>query len=382
MVTGAYQLVKNRKIPIQDLYRISAVLSFSFFVLYGVFTNSNFHLLLAFIFGSPPFLFFIKKEYNRTPYSTKVYIFILLLAYPVSIILNGFAGGYFTLPMVLSSIGVAYVFATNKKLIKVVEYLLIALLIYFIIQLLLFGKTGDEVYVGSRNRKSIIFIGLSIFLFVLEHPKRSNVYVAFLVLIANLLAVGSAGIISGLMLFLFTFMTNAKYFNKYLVVVSCILLLIIPSYVYHVYFSDSTSEALLKMSTERLFSSDIRYEIWTEYINKYLKGWHLFLGAPFDFKFVASFQGNYEEYTNLHSSYLMLHVKTGILSIFLISIIMLKLLKLSFKRLYYAGLFATILFRSFSDTCFILDGSFNYAFYIFFLPEYILFRDKTRQLHN
>jgi len=306
-------------------------------------------------------------------------MFIILLCYPISIILNGFSGGYFTLPMVYSSIGVAYVFAKNDKLIIIVRVLLILLLINFIVQVLLLEKTANDVYVGSRNRKSIIFIGLSIFLMVLDNRNRSNLYVSFLVLLANILAVGSSGIISGLMLFLFTLFATARHFNKYLVMVISILLIVFPFYFYQNFLSDSTGEALLKLSTDRLFSDDIRYEIWSEYIRKYFKGWNLFFGAPYNFKFNATFQGNIEEFTNLHSSYLMLHVKTGIFSIVLIILILAKLIKLSFKNMYFAGLFLTLLFRSYSDTCFILDGSFNYAFYIFFLPDYILFKERCMQ---
>ena len=63
--------------------------------------------------------------------------------------MNGFTGGYFTLPMVYSSIGVAYVFAKNDKLIKIVRVLLILLLINFILQVILLDKTGNDVYVGK-----------------------------------------------------------------------------------------------------------------------------------------------------------------------------------------------------------------------------------------
>ena len=42
------------------------------------------------------------------------------------------------------------------------------------------------------------------------------------------------------------------------------------------------------------------------------------------------------------------------------------------NKLFFAGLFLVILIRSYSDTAFILNGAFNYAFYIFFLPNRLL----------
>jgi hypothetical protein len=106
-----------------------------------------------------------------------------------------------------------------------------------------------------------------------------------------------------------------------------------------------------------------------------MKGIHLFFGAPFDFQLTANFQGNYLDFNNLHSSYLTLHAKTGILSLLILFSIIWRIKTIFFVKPFYAGLLFVLLFRSYSDTSFILEGSLNFAFFMFFLPNKLLFKN-------
>jgi hypothetical protein len=368
------------KVKIEDLlnmkfYRISSVIAFLFFIKYGVLSNSNIDLFFGFLFGISPFLFFIKKELNNLPLSTTIIFASIFFSYPISIILNNFTAGFFTVPMVLTSFGIAYVFILDRDFLKIIYFVLLIILVLFFYNIIVLNESANNIFVGSRNRKSIIFLGVSIFYIILNPDKRKNILISFLVFLACIFSVGSSGIISGFLLLLFTIMDGFNHFNKVILWVYILITIILFVYIFIFYFADFSDELLFKLSFERLFSGDIRYEIWLEYYNKYMKGVNFFIGAPFDFKFTSIFNGNYEDFSNLHSSYFNMHAKTGIFSLFIIFGIIIRFYKLVVKKPYYAGLFFVLLFRSYTDTAFILEGSFNFSFFIFFLPNRILFNN-------
>ena len=359
-----------------NIFKVSAIITFIFFVKFSVFSNLNLDLLIGFVFGILPFYYFIKKEGHRLPMTTIIILICVLVAYPISIAMNSFTSGYFTLPMVISSFGIAYVFKSDERLYKLVKIVLILVLVNFLFQVIFLGQTGNEVYVGSRNRKSVIFLGIAIFFIILNPHKRQNIIVAFFVLVSSILSVGSAGIIASIFLFLFTFFESFKYYNKFVITAIISSFIFGVTYLYFTVLNNiPDDEILFKLSYERLFSEDIRYEIWAEYYKTYMKGWHLVFGAPFDFQLSANFQGNYVDFNNLHSSYFTLHAKTGLLSIVILLAILWRFKKIFSVKPYYAGLLFIILFRSYSDTSFILEGSLNFAFFIFFLPNSLLFKD-------
>jgi hypothetical protein len=368
------------KVKIEELlnmkfYRISSVIAFLFFIKYGVLSNSNIDLFFGFLFGISPFIFFIKKELNNLPSSTTIIFVSIFISYPISIILNNFTSGFFTVPMVLTSFGISYVFILERFFLKIIYSILLIILVVFFYNIIVLNESANNIFVGSRNRKSIIFLGVSIFYIILNPDKRKNILISFLVFLACIFSVGSSGIISSFLLLLFTIMDGFNHFNK-VILWFCILItitLFIYSYIF--YFADFSDELLFKLSFERLFSEDIRYEIWLEYYNKYMKGINFFIGAPFDFKITSIFNGNYQDFSNLHSSYFNMHAKTGVFSLFIVLGIIFRFYKLLIKKPYYAGLFFVLLFRSYSDTAFILDGSFNFSFFIFFLPNRILFNN-------
>ena len=368
------------KVKIEELlnmkfYRISSVIAVLFFIKYGVLSNSNIDLFFGFLFGISPFIFFIKKELNNLPLSTTIIFVSIFISYPISIILNNFTSGFFTVPMVLTSFGISYVFILERFFLKIIYSILLIILVVFFYNIIVLNESANNIFVGSRNRKSIIFLGISIFYIILNPDKRKNILISFLVFLACIFSVGSSGIISSFLLLLFTIMDGFNHFNK-VILWFCILItitLFIYSYIF--YFADFSDELLFKLSFERLFSEDIRYEIWLEYYNKYMKGINFFIGAPFDFKITSIFNGNYQDFSNLHSSYFNMHAKTGIFSRFIVLGIIFRFYKLLIKKPYYAGLFFVLLFRSYSDTAFILDGSFNFSFFIFFLPNRILFNN-------
>jgi hypothetical protein len=369
--------VKIEQLFNMKFYRVSSVISFLFFIKYGVLSNSNIDLFSGFLFGISPFLFFIKKELNYLPFSTNIIFASILLSYPISIILNKFTSGYFTLPMVLTSFGISYVFILEKSFLKLVYFILVLILVVFFYNIVVLDESANNIFLGSRNRKSIIFLGVSIFYIILNSDKRKNILISFFVFLACVFSIGSSGIISSFLLLLFTIIDGFKYFNKWILWFCIIVTITISIYSYIFYFADLSDELSFKLSFERLFSEDIRYEIWLEYYSKYMRGFNFFIGVPFDFKITANFNGNYEDFSNLHSSYFNMHAKTGIFSLFIIFGIIIRFFNLLFKKPYYAGLFFVLLFRSYSDTAYILDGSFNFSFFIFFLPNRILFNNSN-----
>lgn len=350
-----------------------AYFSFLFFIIYGVFTNNNIHLLIAFIFGIIPFNEFLKKEFYNWPRSTRIFIYIILVTYPISIINNSLSAGYLTLPMVMTSFGIAYLFKINNSSIKFVRGVLTVLLLYYFIAIFFLDLSADQIYVGSRNVKSIIFLALSIFLIVLDLENKYNLLIVFFVFIACVLAVGSSGIISSFILLITCYLYYFKSLTKAtnISIISSFLLFIL-SIIYGLFVISFDSELFFKIFNSRFFGGDIRYEIWSEYFNQYLNGLTLIFGTPFDFKLQAIYNGSYVVINNVHSSYIMLHSKAGILSLFLLLAIIIRINFLRKNKIFFAGLFLVILIRSYSDTAFILNGAFNYAFYIFFLPNRLL----------
>ncbi len=83
-----------------NIYKSTAILSFFFYLIFGIFSNNNIHLLIAFIFGIIPFIYFLKKEFYNMPLSLKLFLVIVIITYPISIINNNLSAGFFTLPMV------------------------------------------------------------------------------------------------------------------------------------------------------------------------------------------------------------------------------------------------------------------------------------------
>tara|TARA_X000000950_G_C13870642_1_gene642718 strand:- start:552 stop:1640 length:1089 start_codon:yes stop_codon:yes gene_type:complete len=359
-----------------NLYKSTALLSFFFYLIFGVFSNNNIHLLIAFIFGLIPFIEFLKKEFYNIPSSLKFFLGVVLITYPISIINNNLSAGFFTLPMVISSLGIAYVFSLWNFSRKIVSLSLVLFLIYFFFNILFLGYDPNEIFSGSRNRISIIFLSLSIFLILLDKKNKNNLYFVTFTFIASILAVGSSGIITSFILFVSCFI---YYFNKFSLKSRIIVVLIILPFIYFKiseFISILDLETLSKLNFERIISSDIRYDIWSEYINQYFKGKTLFFGTSYDFFFTANYLGNYQIFENVHSSYFMLHAKTGILSVILLVAIFLRAKFLfSFDKFTFL-LFFVILLRAFSDTAFILNGSFNFVFYFFFLPNKY-FNDKV-----
>lgn len=357
-------------------YRISSVIALLFFIKCGVLSNSKIDLFFGMLFGISPFLFFIKKEFNNLPLSTTIIFASIFFSYPMSIILNNFTAGFFTLPMVLASFGISYVFILERDFFKIIYSILLMILVVFFYNIIVLNESANNIFVGSRNLKSIMFLGVSVFYMILNPDKRKNILISFLVFLACLFSVGSSGIISSFLLLLFTIMDGFNHFNKVIFWFFILITIILLIYSYTFYFADFSDELLFKLSFERLFFEDIRFEIWLEYYNKYMKGINFFIGAPFDFKFTLIFNGNYEDFSNLHSSYLNMHAKTGIFSLFVVLGILIRFYKLLVIKPYYAGLFFVLLLRSYSDTAYILDGSFNFSFFIFFLPNRVLFNNN------
>lgn len=359
----------------------AAYLAFFFFVLYGAFTDNKLHFLIGSIFGLIPFNEFLKKELYNWPKSLTIFFCVLLFSYPISIINNSLSGGYFTLPMVLSSIGIAYLFKINDNSIKIVRSFLILLLIIFFTSIFILDLSANEIFIGSRNKVSIILLGLSIFLIVLDPSNNRNLFLVFLVFLANVLAIGSSGIITGLILLIICYIyyyNSLSKFTRLITIVSLLLILLIFFTGFIVFFEEletifTISDYRSQSLQSRIFGGDVRYQLWSQYFNKYFVGTTLFFGTPFDFNFMVILNDSYVLFKTVHSSYIMLHSKTGIFSVFLLIAIIVRLNYLRRKNLFFACLLLVILIRSYSDTAFILDGTFNYAFYIFFLPNFILF---------
>lgn len=293
----------------------------------------------------------------------------IFAAYPLVLYNTNLQGGYFHGGLVLASFGIAHTFL-RARLHRVVVATTVVLLAYYILAYAVSGGSGG-IFIGSSNRISTLFLALTVFTFVLGR-RRYDLLLATVVFLAALSAQGSAGILASALLLSSVFLrdlrdlVNTGGATRYAIIFVGLGAIAGIAFTGPSLFEGETQRSL---DIERLIGADVRFQVIDWYATENLTGTNLFAGTPLAYSVPVQLEtGGWIWLANLHNSYLDLHSKTGIFSLVILGALLYRLLQLLRRDPYVGALMLVLLIRAFSDTVFILQGRYNFAFYVFLLP--------------
>ncbi len=296
-------------------------------------------------------------------------IFAIFAAYPLGLYNTNFQGGYFHGGLVLASFGIAHAFL-RARLHRVVVVTTVVLLIYYIVAYTISGSAGG-IFVGSPNRISTLFLALTVFTFVLG-KRRYDLLLAAIIFLVALSAEGSTGILTSALLLSAVFLRDARDLlhvrsgRKLIIIFAGLAAIAGVSFIGPSLFQ---GEAQRSLDVQRLTASDVRFRIIDWYIDEHLTTADLFTGTSLTYTIPVQLDtGQWISLTNLHNSYLDMHTKTGVFSLLILGAFGFRLAQLLRRDPYLGALFLVLLVRASSDTVFILQGRYNFAFYAFLLP--------------
>jgi hypothetical protein len=347
----------------------AASISFFAFLYAGAFGGGFLLLALAIVSGVIAFGDSLAR--GTVPFGKLAWlvIFAIFAAYPMVMINNDFSEGYFHGGMVLASFGIASAFF-RVNLHRIVMIITLILILYYTVIMVVTGNPGDA-FSGSENRVSSLFLALAVFMFA-QGERRYDLAVAAVVFLVIVSAEGSGGIIAATVLLAAVFFRDTLRLFRIRVAARLTIVavgLVAIAGVASVAPKLFDEQVRAELDPERLIQSDIRFEIIDWYVQENLHGMNLFIGAPLSYSIPILTDANgWVWMHNLHTSYLDLHSKTGILAIIALGAFGVRMLHLLRRNPYLAALFLVLLVRAFSDTAFILQGQGNFALYAFLLP--------------
>lgn len=345
-----------------------AQLSYLAFILNGTLVRNEYLLLFAAAAGSVSLMAHFSTGRIQIPSALRLVFLSLLLSAPIVLVKAlYFPVAFVFLLSVSAAIGVALQIRRAPSFFHP-RLLLCGILAFFYGSLLL-GAQVDEIFAGSRNQVSVILLSMGCLSFAVDFKKK-DVVLALMIFVGCLLAVGSGGIISGTILLLAIFASQAR---SVLVKGLKLVMLVAAAFaMVYAYLSFLPDELVAKLTFDRILGQDVRFQIIQQYLQEYTKGVFLFIGAPDNLSFnvidLYSFGGAgvEGEVNTLHNSYLSVHAKIGIVALLLYFAILRNFYYLR-GNIFLFLLFATLCIRAFSDAVFILDGYYNFVFYYFFI---------------
>lgn len=296
------------------------------------------------------------------------YIIFTILSTLFLVINNGFSSGKMFAPIILSSIGIALtIFETLKIKYKMHLYysfiLMWGIIIYLIVFYFIYGNLNDALR-GSRNHISSNLILIASYYYIVRHYNniKVTIFLPIMIFYLSILAVGSSGIIVSFIFLLGVLLTKNK---KILGVLLVILFLVSYAYIdFNILFNSIDIELLQKFSLERLIGGDIRFYIINQYISS-LDFIKIIIGSPL-YTLSWWYEGE-GTLTNPHNSYLLLHAKSGILSLFIVILIITTLIKLFKYDFVVFSLFLALILRSFSDVIAFSHGYYEWSIMLIYL---------------
>lgn len=352
---------------IDQISRQLSYLAIIFFLIRATFFNEIIFTLIGILFGLCVFILQV-----RTFHINKNVLIFIILSLFISIITfynNGFSRGLIFFPMIISGIGIAWSFyknGLNHKFVLVIFYFLV---IYYLIKIFLFGNYPGEIYSNSRNHISAMFINLFSLIVISSNINRLNINFihCFVLLICCILAVGISGILVSSFIFI-TFL-QYKYFgnlNKYIslsVILNLLFVLIIVilwpfilSFVELNFEADSDVAIKFAKPLIDVFIENPRTLIINDYIN--LLDFKSFIfGNKLDLELI--------NLNNFHNSFIVLHVRAGILFLGVIIFLIYSIIKNFYKDLMLAVCLLAITLRSLTDT--ILFSGYHYEYIFIYL---------------
>lgn len=348
---------------------LAAIGSFFAFLITGAFMNSMPLLAIAILLGAAAFAPLLGQREAPLGKAAWVVVISVFLAYPMVLYNSNLQDGYFHGGMVIASFGIAHAFV-RSRLHSLVASTLAALMVYYIASTWITADPGAA-FIGSPNRVSTLFLGLTVFMFVLG-KRRYDLPVAAVVFLVAASAEGSTGIIAAAVLLSAVFLRDGREVvagrgpTKFAITLMGLVAIGSIAAIAPQLFEGETRDGL---DYQRLTSGDGRYQIIDWYAHENLTGTNLFLGSPSAYAIpVQSSEGEWFYLNNLHNSYLDLHSKTGIFGFVIVGALALRVFFLLRKDPFLAALMMVLLVRAFADTSFILQGRYNFALYVFLLP--------------
>ena len=374
--------------PLLGLHQKSSPL-FNFFMYSGIvlyflkgITGNSYFLYLGCFFG-----LFCLLNVLRDPLPNIVHIIIAIItfSYIFIIYINKAGEGRMFAPIILSSIGISIMILKsihfNFKIHRFFSAFLIwPLILYLLFYFYLHGNI-DLATEGSRNHNSTSLLLLSAYYCVVRRVNNQPISLFFpsAVFCISLLSVGTSGIISSAIFLIGSLFSSKK---RNLMIWMFILTILIFNFNLENLLNSIDKELILKFSFERISGNDVRYEIIKQYLEK-LDFIKFITGTPLN-------QLNWQAYnppfapsssTNLHNSYLLMHAKMGLFSLFYLVIILLSLIKLLKKDFLLFSIFLAILLRSFSDTIAFSHGYYDWSVLLLIFTAFI-YKFPIKQYEN
>lgn len=352
--------------------------SYTKFLLAFIFISISFYLGRS-IFGSSVSLYlgiatggmlFLSMVQSSIPRLLQLYLFVAGVGFCFLIMNNGFSSGKLYLPILLSSIGIALAIRktvnTNPRFhLFISKFLFFGMSFYFLMHFAVYGDF-DLALSSSRNHVSVNLIFISCYYILVRRWTGVPIPAIYPVLILSIsiLAVGIAGIVSAIIIFLGYFLSQSKK-NLFLVTTFGFVAFFavdIPGLL------NLIDDDLLRKVFFKLSEGDIRADITSNYIAN-LDLIKFLTGVPIsDLQWtISGREGDSISSTNLHSSYLLLHAKIGIMFFFVMFGIFLVIIKLLKKDFFVFCLFLALVVRASTDTIAFSHGYHEWILILFVL---------------
>ena len=315
-----------------------------------------------------------------------IYIILFILGSLISLV-NDFDTYLLFLPLGISSLGIAWRIHTHGINHRLISILFLLIFAYFIFKVIIINSGIDSAFANSRNHISVMFINMTVLYIISSNiiGKNYNSFPAYVTLYASYLGVGLTGIIASLVLITMKpidFLYKKISYTIYLLLIASIFLVItffdqvLESISYILIFNqDIESDYYLKFSNLSEYSSNPRFEIWSEYLSS-LNLYKIIFGISIDECFATI--------CNLHSAYFLLHARTGNIALAFILFFITSLIRLGISNIKLAICLFAILLRGVGDTTFMAGSSFDFviAYLIVFAPYSTEIQSTYKKTYN
>ena len=323
-------------------------------------------LVISGIFGALLFFYLFFFNIKKIPKILLTFSFIFLSGYIVSFSNHFFDSGKLFLPFFVSQLGVAWaIFLTglNRNFLLIIFYLSCAYFFYEIHGSSAPMDTSLDTFLstGSRNHISIYFLNLVVLVGIANeiNKEKHDFLPILLTFVVCFVSVGLGGILASFLLAVlyWYYVPTLKNIYKYGVLLSLFILVFIFSFialdVISMLVNLNIIENDLYLKALHFFegNKNIRLEIWKEYF-LFLDVYRLLFGVNFN----ETFYG----YSNLHSSYLLLHARMGLVAFILLSVIIFLLFRLFLFNKAYFSFLLVLMFRGITDTSFFVGGTYDF----------------------
>jgi hypothetical protein len=345
-------------------------------------TGSDIYLILASSIGMVLFLFQLNELKSFKIEKIVFYLFLAVaLSFVHTLINNGLTAGKLFVPLFLANIALARSIVKYGISFNFSQILFYGVSLYFVIAILI-GYSVDDIFANSRNHVSILFINSAAIFYIANYQKNNKRYFlpVILVVVFSVISQGIAGILCSLgflfLVYYYYYFQGVNYFLFKLILSSGLLFLLALIFDrnvlnFFIWSSLLGDDLIYKLSSFEFSTLQARQEIWGDYFNK-LNWQRVFLGVNLKEKFF--------DYSNLHSSYLLMHARGGWAALIFIFIFALSLLRMYQFNFILFSCYLVILIRGITDTSFLSGSSFDFILLTLIIISYI--NQKKVKLYN